>query len=270
MEIFILYLFVFILGLFIGSFLGVIIDRLPFDRSIIFPASHCPHCRHKLHPFDLIPVFSYLILDRKCRYCSVKISAFYPLVELVTASIFLFVVYNNLNSSPYSVFGDLTILPEIIYLLVVISSFIVVFFIDLKYGIIPFKIVLFALTVILIKYIFSGFAGIDILSISLSAVIVFSIFFLLFYFSKGRAIGFGDVVFSFLMGFFLGFPKIILAVYLAFLTGAGFSLILVLLGKKKLKGGTIPFGPFLVLGTLVSLFWGQNIIDYFLQFIYVS
>lgn len=270
MEIFLFYIFILIFGFFIGSFLGVIIDRLPFGRSIVFPFSHCPHCRHKLHALDLLPIVSYLLLDRKCRYCSVKISAFYPLIELVTGLAFVFVVYNSLNTSIYAIFGNLLLFWEIIYLLVVISSFIVVFFIDLKYGVIPFRIVLFVLIAILIKYLSAGFVGVDILNYLLSAVIVFGIFFLLFYFSKGRAIGFGDVVFSFLMGFFLGFPKIILAVYLAFLTGAAFSLILVLLGRKKLKGGTIPFGPFLVLGTLVSLYWGQYIIDYFLQYIYVS
>lgn len=270
MEVFLFYLFIFILGLFIGSFLGVIIERLPFNRSIVFPASHCPHCRHKLHPLDLIPVVSYLMLNRKCRYCASPISVFYPSVELITGASFVFIFYFSLGTSVIDIFGQTSIIWNILYLLIVILAFIAVFFIDMKYGIIPFRIVIFAALVIFINYFLRGVSLETWLNYLLSAFIVLGIFFMLFYFSKGRAIGFGDVVFSFLMGFFLGFPKIILAVYLAFLTGAGFSLILVLLGKKKLRGSTIPFGPFLVLGTIVSLFWGEKIIELFMSYIYVS
>lgn len=270
MEIIIFYLIVLLFGLFIGSFLGVIIDRIPFNKSIIFPASHCPHCRHKLHAFDLIPIVSFIMLNKKCRYCSAPISGFYPTVEFITGASFVFIAYFSLGNSVFNIFSETALLWNTLYLFIVISAFIAVFFIDYKYGIIPFRIVIFTASVIFIYNILLGINFESWLNYLLSAVIVFTVFFMLFYFSKGRAIGFGDVVFSFLMGFFLGFPKIILAVYLAFLTGAAFSLILVLLGKKKLKGGTIPFGPFLVTGTFISLFWGQQIIEYFMQFIYVS
>jgi leader peptidase (prepilin peptidase)/N-methyltransferase len=157
-----------------------------------------------------------------------------------------------------------------IYLLFIISSLIIVFFIDLKYGIIPFKIVVLSLAVITVRYFFlsltdSGY----IFNYLFSGVGVFVLFLLLFLATRGRGIGFGDVVFSLLMGYLLGFPKIILGVYISFLTGAIISLILVAARRKKLRGGIIPFGPFLVLGTVVSLFWGQVIIDRLLLYFHV-
>jgi prepilin signal peptidase PulO-like enzyme (type II secretory pathway) len=90
---------------------------------------------------------------------------------------------------------------------------------------------------------------------------VFLFFLLLFILTKGRGLGFGDVVYVFLMGLLLGFPKIILGLYIAFLSGAVISLILVIQRRKNLKGGTITFGPFLVGGTIISMLWGNTIID---------
>jgi prepilin signal peptidase PulO-like enzyme (type II secretory pathway) len=154
----------------------------------------------------------------------------------------------------------------LVYLLAIISSLIVVFFIDLKYGIIPFNVIGVAIAIVTFWYLFSGA---EISSFLLSALGVFVCFLLLFLVTRGRGIGFGDVIFSFLMGYILGFPKIILGVYIAFLTGAFFSLILIVLNKKKYRGGTIPFGPFLVSGTIISLFWGETIIKTFLLYLHV-
>lgn len=147
---------------------------------------------------------------------------------------------------------------------------IVIFFIDLKYGIIPFSLVIFSLIVLTISYL--PYIGIDkglFINYFLTAVVVFLLFLILFLSTRGRAIGFGDVFFSLLMGYFLGYPRVILGVYTAFLTGAFISLILVVANKKKLKGGTIPFGPFLVFATIMSLFWGDPIIGAFLNYLHV-
>src|SRR5690606_33866567 len=126
-----------------------------------------------------------------------------------------------------------------------------------KYGIIPFLIVIPA-TIIALVY-----QGINnpesLVSVLLSALGAAGFFFLIFFLTRGRGMGFGDVVLAGYLGMLLGFPGIVYALYIAFLTGAGVSLILILTGKKKMKGGTVPFGPFLIFGAFISLFWGDRL-----------
>ncbi len=252
-----LYFFVFVIGCFFGSFLNVIVDRLPKAGSIVYPPSHCEHCRHRLAYYDLVPLLSFLYLKGKCRYCRARLSGYYPVIEAVTGALFVLTVFLGIH---------LGYEAALVYLLAVISSLIVVFFIDLKYGIIPFNVIGVAIAIVTFWYLLEGA---EIISFLLSALGVFAFFLLLFLLTRGRGIGFGDVVFSFLMGYILGFPKIVLGVYIAFLTGAFFSLILVVLNKKKFSGGTIPFGPFLVSGTIISLFFGEAIIKAFLLYLHV-
>jgi len=274
---FLLNLLLFILGTAIGSFLGVVVDRLVSKESIWKGRSHCDHCRHNLAAHDLIPVISFLLLGQKCRYCHKKLSWFYPIIELVTGVTFLAV-----SLVVFQLPGNILILEYqllAIYYFVLISCLIVIFFADLKYGIIPFKIVLFAFVVALIwevilpflnfSFLTVHFLGLqtNIISIVLSALAAGGFFFLIFIITKGRGMGFGDVIYAFLMGFVLGYPLIIAGLYLAFVTGAVVSLALVLLKKKNFRGGTIPFGPFLVFGTVVSLLYGSDLISYFLQFL---
>jgi len=270
-----LIVFIFLLGCIVGSFLNVVIDRLPNGQSIAYPPSHCPHCRHKLAYYDLVPLFSFFYLKGKCRYCKAKISRYYPLIEVVTGALFVLTTF---------------IAGLDIYLLFIISSLMIVFFIDLKYGIIPFKVVGITLVVTTVYYLFINFSCITntdgiasplrglamtngcptaIFNYLFSGIGVFVVFLSLFLVTRGRGIGFGDVVFSLLMGYVLGSPKIVLGVYIAFLTGAIISLILVISRRKKFKGGVIPFGPFLVTGTVVSLFWGQIIIDRLVLYFHV-
>lgn len=256
------YIFIFIFGCSIGSFLNVIIDRLPVGKSIVYPSSHCPHCRHRLSSRDLIPLLSFLYLRGRCKYCKEKIGWYYPLIEVVTGALFVITTFVwTYQSSGFA---------YLVYLLFIISSLIIIFFIDLRFGIIPFKIVVIALVVITIWYLLD-FSGIIVLFLNyfLSGVGVFAGFLLLFLVTRGRGIGFGDVVFSLFMGYLLGFPNIVLAVYISFLTGAFVSLILVAARKKKIKGGIISFGPFLVFGTIVSLFWGEIIINKLLLYFHV-
>lgn len=250
-----LIVFIFLLGCIVGSFFNVVIDRLPNGQSIVYPPSYCPHCRHKLAYYDLVPLLSFFYLKGKCRYCKAKISLYYPLIETATGALFVLTTF---------------IAGLDIYLLFIISSLIIVFFIDLKYGIIPFKIVILSLSIITVRYLFLSFTDPGYIgNYFLSAIGIFTVFLLLFLVTRGRGIGFGDVVFSLFMGYVLGFPKIVLGVYIAFLTGAIISLILVISKRKKFKGGIIPFGPFLVTGTVVSIFWGQVIIDRLVLYFHV-
>lgn len=144
----------------------------------------------------------------------------------------------------------------LLYLLFTFSFLLAIFVADLKYRIIPDQIVF---TLILVSFFFQlAFAQNTLGNHFLSGFISFLLFFLLFFITNGKGMGFGDVKFAFFMGLFLGFPKIIIAFYLAFLTGAFVSLILIVLGKKKMKS-TVAFGPFLIFATVATLLFGSTL-----------
>lgn len=272
MEVFFTF-FLFVLGIFVGSFLNVLADRLPNDESPFKGRSHCEYCKHVLSWKDLIPLLSFTLLKGKCRYCGKKLSTYYPIVELTTGILFALTTYFAIYHLPFTIFDQLSItnlflishFSSFIFYLFIVSCLIVIFFADLKYGIIPDKITFSA---IFVSFIYAFLIHNSLfLNLLLSAIGAALFFFALFAITKGRGMGFGDVKYAFLMGMLLGFPNIITALYVAFLTGALISLILVVWGKKKLKGATIPFGPFLVIGTIVGLFWGDSITQYALSFL---
>src|SRR3989344_5795433 len=242
-------LILFIFGLIIGSFLNVLIDRLPKDKDIVFERSHCDHCKTKLSPLDLIPIFSYFFLGGKCRYCRKKISIRNPIIEIISG--LAFVILYRL------IYPDL---PMLIYQLAIVGLLIAVFAIDLKESIIPDKLVIFLVVLTLIFRLLFEPKGIimDVL-----AGVSFAFFFIiLILITRGRGMGLGDVKFAFFMGLYLGFIKLIAAFYLAFLTGAIVSLILVI-GRRKTFKSAIPFGPFLVSAAIISQFYGLQILNYF-------
>ena len=273
MEI-VFYALTFILGTVIGSFLGVVFDRGERQKSIVAGRSACDHCGHKLSWVELIPVISYIFLGGKCKSCKKEIGFYYPLVEIITGLLFLLTVFSVFGPEPLRYLSDIRYLIVALYFLYIVSSLIVIFFADLKYGIIPFKIVFLALLLTFLWYFilpalhlkffeiqFLSLQGNYLFSYLISGISAFLFFFIIFIATKGRGMGFGDVVYAFLMGLILGFPNIILGLYIAFLVGALISVVLVVSGIKKLKGGSIPFGPFLVFGTIVSLFFGKLIIE---------
>lgn len=277
-----MYFFIFVIGLFIGSFLNVLADRLSREESIVKGRSHCEKCKKELAWLDLIPLLSFISLKGKCRYCKTSLSFYYPTVELVTGILFVVTAFFILNGSQlainnlqftinYQLFNFQTII-SLVYYLFLVSSLIVVFFADLKYGIIPDKIIFPA---IFISFLFLPFTSkeswlhfvqpatfeVGFASHLLSAFGAGLFFLALFLITKGRGMGFGDVKFAFLMGLILGFPNIVVSLYIAFLTGAIVGCILIIWRKKKLKGASIPFGPFLVFGTFLALFWGDVILQ---------
>ena len=250
-------LFIFILGLFIGSFLNVLADRLPNEESVLKGRSRCEKCKKELVWYDLVPVLSFVFLQGKCRYCHTNLSSYYPIIELVTGIMFAITFLFVTKNLPFTIYH----LPfiELFYYLFIISFLIVIFFADLKYGIIPDKVVLPAIFVSSLYIVFN--TNYLILSHLLSALGACLFFLFLFLITKGRGMGLGDVKLAFLMGFLLGFPGIVIALYLAFLTGALVGIILILWRKKRLFGGSIPFGPFLVLGTGAALFYQAPIVQ---------
>ena len=270
----------FLIGLFVGSFLNVIIDRLPRKETIAKGRSHCEFCKKELAWYDLIPLLSFLMLKGKCRYCHKQIGAYYPIIELSTgilfAATYFFVVSNfkfqisneliNQNSLFFnSPIITLQALISLAYYLFIVSSFIVIFFEDLKFGIIPDKIIFSS---IIATFFYLSVLNPQSLIINLlSALGAFSFFLILFLITKGKGMGFGDVKLSVLLGLILGFPKIIFALYLAFLTGAFVGIILIIWRKKRSLKDAIPFGPFLIAGTLLSLFLGDLMLPQIIVFL---
>ncbi len=212
----------FLLGLCVGSFLNVLADRLPRDESVFWGRSHCDYCKKPLRWYELIPVVSFVLQAGRCRRCRKKLSLRYPLIELITGAAFV-------------------MLPAQYWVL--FSSFLVIFIADFTTQIIPDSMLLAAAANALV-------VGPHFLS----ALAAGAFFYMLWFVTRGRGMGFGDVKLAAVLGLFLGYPRIIVAVYAAFLTGAAVGVILMLAGKKGWKS-KIAFGPFLILGTVVSLLW---------------
>jgi leader peptidase (prepilin peptidase)/N-methyltransferase len=256
------YSFIFILGLMAGSFLNCVIYRLEKNQGFVAGRSYCPHCRHQLHWKDLIPVLSFFILRGKCRYCHQKISWQYPLAELITGFLFLLAATYNLQ---FTIFG----LVKTCYLFVIIGFLVIIFVYDLKHYVIPDKVIYPAIIVSGMWYFVSGiffkfYARYEIPNIIYSALGAAAFFFLIVLVSRGKWMGIGDIKLAFFMGIFLGFPGILIALFLAFLLGGIMGLGLVILRKKTFKS-EVPFGPFLTAATLISLFWGEKIVSFYLN-----
>lgn len=258
------FIFVFIIGLFIGSFLNCVSCRIFLEEDFIVKKSYCPNCQHKLSALDLVPVFSFLLLKGKCRYCQNKISWQYPLAELGTGFVFL-IIYYSLGFNLFESFTGYQIW-NLFYLWIIFSLLIVAFIYDAKHYIIPDRITFFGILISLCWIGFSFYQNIFtteiVLSSLYSGIFASFFFFCLWLFSQKKAMGFGDVKLVFLIGLILGFPNIIVALFFAFLSGAVIGLLLVLRGEKKLKS-QVPFGPYLIAGTLFALIYGPQVINWY-------
>jgi prepilin signal peptidase PulO-like enzyme (type II secretory pathway) len=253
-------LLVFFLGLSVGSFVNVVISRTLKGESPYKGRSYCDHCKKQLAWFDNVPLVSFLMLRGKSRCCRKSIDWTYPLVELTTG--LLFVWWGTLGFAFFQLSSfPLPYLQPLFWLLVGVVL-VIIFFADLIYGIIPdYAVVILGGSTLLYRLylVSSGSMQLNDLGWSVVTGVVAMLFFLgLFLGTKGRGLGFGDVKFALVMGFLLGFPRAIVGFFLSFLIGGGYGILLMAAGKKKF-GQTVPFGPFLVLGLLVSLLWGSEI-----------
>ncbi|WP_105615104.1 prepilin peptidase [Vallitalea okinawensis] len=258
-----IYLFIFILGLVIGSFLNVCIYRIPSKESIANGRSKCPHCQKQLKFYDLIPFFSYILLKGRCRFCKKHITIQYPLVELLTGIEFILFFYLYGLSIDFFAVATLCCILN------------VVFFIDLKHMIIPNKVVLFGLVIGLVIqgyhiitgnygiYLgFSRFSGFIAIVLVLSLLILIYILSLIIY--KGRAgIGMGDIKLYIPLGLFLGWPLTLISLWFAVVIGGVVGVVLLSFVKIDRKS-MIPFGPFIVIGVLIALIFGEQIVNYYL------
>lgn len=244
--------FLFLLGICVGSFINCLVYRLNNGLSPLKGRSICPKCKHQLAWFDNIPLLSFILLHGKCRYCGKPISWQYPLVELAAGILTVLVVQLSNYELPALLAGG----QFSIFNLIITYSLLAIFVSDFIYQTIPDEIVYPTLFIVFICLIFQPLNFL--ISNFLISLLVAGFFYFLVLITRGRGMGMGDVKLAGLMGLILGWPKIIVALYLAFLTGAFFGVILILLKKKKF-GQHIPFGPFLTTATFVSLFWGEKI-----------
>lgn len=266
---YILLTLVFVLGLVIGSFLNVVIFRLDTENDIVNSRSKCLSCGHLLAWRDLVPVLSFLGLKGKCRYCRTKISWQYPLVEI--ASGLTFVALFSEVFGPFDLLAlaeairlTFTNLLSFVALAYIFSALLLISVFDLRSYLIPDKVVYPAIAVALLWRILTAGAGsaAAVLSILGPALLAGGFFYALVLLTRGKGMGGGDVKLGFLLGLVLGFPDILLALFIAFIMGALVGVYLIRMGKKKMKS-MLPFGPFLVLGFLVSFFFGSEILAWY-------
>ncbi len=244
-------LIIFSLGLIIGSFLNVVLWRLHQGESLLTPRSYCPKCKKRINWSDNIPILSFLALRGRCRYCRSKISLQYPLVELVTGIVFLWL---------YLEFG----LTAKFFSLVIFSGFLIVIFVyDLKYYLILDRITVPAMVIAVLANLY---LGLSFWQLFWGGLLGGGFFLIQFLVSSGKWIGDGDIRLGILMGLMLGGKMLIVGLFLAYLVGAVFAIILVARGKKKMSS-QIPFGTFLSLSTFFTFLYGQQILDWYLNLI---
>lgn len=247
-----------LLGLLIGSFLNVVIYRWPKNESIAYPASHCTNCKSHIKWYDNIPVLSYILLKGKCRNCKTKISIRYPMVELLTALLFLLTYHlTGLNF-------------HLIINLILVIVFIIIVFIDIDYYIIPDTMTLTIAILAIINIVLNLMNDntYNYLSHIYGLVFGFGLLFLIRFIStkiyKKEAMGFGDVKLLGALGLLLGLKGTILTFILSFVIAAFIEVFLLKI-KVKSKENEIAFGPYLIIAAFIAYYFGIFIINGYLE-----
>jgi len=258
---------IFVFGSVVGSFLNVCIHRMPLNESIMWPRSHCPHCKKRIPGYDNIPFLSYILLGGRCRFCRQRISLRYPFVEFITAALFLLF---------YEKYG---LNYDFLFYTLFICGLIIAAFVDIKHRIIPDEISVGGL---LVGFILSAIKGVktapwgfnfhpalqSLLGIVIGGGIIYLTGFLfdIVYFKllkrpaidgETESMGGGDVKLLAMIGAFLGWQSALLTFFIAPLFGAVVGII----NLAAKKGHTIPYGPFLSLAAIISIFWADKIIS---------
>lgn len=256
----VIYTFVAIIGLCVGSFLNVVIYRVPLGMSVAFPGSHCPKCDYELRWYDNIPVLSYLILKGKCRKCHEPISIRYTLVEIANMVLWLVCAILFWKESPESIILACSAM-------IVCSVLICIFFIDLEHMLIFNR---FTITVALMgivamflddytiwDHVIGGASG---------ALLFVGLYFGAILVLKKEGFGWGDVKLVAAAGLLLGWQRLILAMLVASILGSVVLVVIKLINKDE-NGKEYPFAPFIVVGIMTALLFGTPIINWYLQLI---
>lgn len=244
-----------ILGLCVGSFLNVVIYRLPLKMSLSRPNSHCPRCKHALAPYENIPVISYIFLGGRCKSCKTHIPFRYTAVELLNALLWLLCIF---------LFWEKSIALACIYALA-LTVFICVFFIDLEHKMIFDRFQIILLVLATVSIFFDG--SVKWYSHIIGAIAGFGVFYLIALafekIFKKEALGGGDIKLAGVAGLLLGWEKLLLGLLLASIPAA--IIMLIASRREKSKDKEYPFAPFLTFGFAVALLFGSQIIELYLS-----
>lgn len=241
-------------GLLVGSFLNVCIFRLPRGTSIVWPASACGSCKRELRWFENIPIVSWVVLGAKCARCKAPISVQYPLVEAITAVLFVLVA----ATTPAG--------PQLAARLLFVCALIVLFGIDLEHQILPNSITLPGI-VIGVLFSLSGPPGwrASLLGVLLGGGVLYAIAWGYYAVRREEGLGMGDVKMLGMIGAFLGWQAVLLTLVLASLSGAVIGVAMIAFQRGSMKYA-LPFGTFLAIGAVVAMLAGQPIIDWYAGF----
>jgi len=242
---------IFFLGSIWGSFLGVIIERLVWQkgkwRLDLISSSHCLHCEKKLAWFDLIPIFSFIILGGKCRYCQKKIGYLPILIEVLSGLLFVgtFLIFGLSAASVFNFFLG--------------SILLIIFLFDIKKQLVPDPLILLLFLLAIIKIIFNlapVFFTLNLWNPLIGGLAALTFFLLLYFITRGKGMGLGDAKLGFVLGLFLGFKLSLFMLWFSFVLGAMLAIPLLLFGLKQ-KSDKIAFAPFLILSFLLIYFLPQ-------------
>lgn len=260
----------FMLGAVIGSFLNVVISRSMVHESWVWGRSHCDHCLKQIHWYDNIPLLSYLLLGARCRYCRKSIALTHPVVEFLVGSLFVWWYISisfifTLTQHPFVILQPL-------FWLAVGVALVAIFVYDLLYSqILVLPVVFLTILTVIYRLALVGFGIMRVndlalagLGMVISVTFIWSIRKVAWLIYKKEAMGDGDVTLMVPLALLAGWPGVLVGLYLSFVLGGLFGVILIFTKKKKIKS-TIPFGPFLILGTFISLVWGDNLLSWYLS-----
>lgn len=263
-------IFLGLVGLAFGSFVGALVWRLHNGKDFVSDRSECEHCHHKLGFWDLVPLASWLALGGKCRYCKKPIGVSAPLYELSMAVLFA----GSYLLWPYTMDtwqGNLVFGLWLIYLVGLMALFVY----DLRYMILPNVLVFPLIGIAVIEsavrlLLVHGMPPMDYLnSVVFGIVVLGGLYWVLYTFSKGKWVGYGDVKLGIFMGIALGFQRSVLALVLANIIAFAIVLPGLLTGKLK-RTSRVPFGPFLIAAFVIAFLYGDKLIDWYLRFIYIK
>ncbi|MFS3928542.1 prepilin peptidase [Priestia flexa] len=245
-------LYIFTIGLVLGSFYNVVGLRIPIGKSIVKPRSSCPKCQHVLTTRELLPVLSYIVQIGKCRHCSTTIPIKYPIIEFLTGILFVL---------SFQLYGFQL---EVIVAWTLISLLIIIVVSDLSYMLIPNKVLLFFLPFVIIQRLFIPLT--PWWDMFLGGFVGFTLLLLISLMSKG-GMGGGDIKLYGVLGLILGCKLIVLSFFLAALVGTSVGLLGMAIGKVQ-RGKPIPFGPSIATGTLVAYYYGDVLINWYFTYVF--
>ncbi len=244
-----------VFGACIGSFLNVVIYRLPLGQSIVSPPSRCPHCGYRLQWYDNLPIAGWLLLGGRCRECGSRISIQYPIVELITAVLFVLVVWLTPPG------------PLMVTRLLLVCILIALFGIDLEHQILPNTITLPGIVAGLLLSVIAPPGLRDaVIGVVLGGGILYAIAWAYYLWRREEGLGMGDVKMLAMIGAFLGWKAVLVTLVLSSFSGAVIGLALIVAQSGGMKRA-LPFGTFLAIGAVVAMFAGEPLVNWYAGFL---